>query len=81
MKKVIVSAAIITLSGCTSFTREIVHELPVELKQGCYVKESSITGNYVDGATQKDAAFCTQELPPGFKYSFDNGRTKVQVGD
>lgn len=79
--RILVLAIPVVLTGCVDETalRPSAHELAPEQKRGCYVKEMAITGTVVDGMAQKDSVFCTEQLPPGFSYSYDNGRTKVQI--
>lgn len=75
MKTLIILIPLLFLSAC-SF-EDLIDKRG---QSGCYV-----TGATTDGVltveANRTAAWCSQELPDSFKFSYDDGRTKVSIGE
>lgn len=64
------------LQGCT--TKDLIDTRGV---QGCYVAGVNADSSIIDLNGSRTALWCSETLPENYKFSFDDGRTKVSIGD
>jgi hypothetical protein len=74
------------LVGCsTASIEEQIAELPADAKYGCYQKDAiaDVSGTFVSaaGRYQKNAIFCSENLPKNYCYKSNSGGVQVSVGD
>ena len=67
---------VLLLSGCIS-TDNLIDKRG---QTGCYVAGAKVEGLIAIDVV-RTSIWCSPELPESFKFSFDDGRTKVSIGE
>ena len=68
--------AVMTLAGCSS----LQNLADKRSSQGCYVSGAKMEGMVAIDVV-RTSIWCSDNLPESFAFSYDDGRTKVSIGE
>jgi len=74
----ILSVAVAT-TGCSSFDMNKIRDQ--RAGKGCYVIGAGIKSNFATAELQKNGLWCSDKLPKGYKFKFNNGIISAEVSD
>lgn len=79
MIKLIITATLLTIMGCSS-TSGLTELRDNNCTVGCVVVEANIKLGYSTGSAEVCKLKCSDTLPDGFVYEYNNLRTGCHVG-
>jgi len=79
MKTILILTAILTLTACSSLDMNKIRDQ--RAGKGCYVIGAGIKSNFATAELQKNGLWCSDKLPKGYKFKFNNGIINAEVSD
>ena len=76
MRKLILLSVIIVLSSCS--INDLVDQRG---KVGCYVAGAQSNSALLPADVARTAVWCSDGLPDNFRFTYDDGRTKLSIGE